>query len=95
MLSSIVQKGLVLMLDGWDELPNHLQKESLFCDIVFGPFSHSTITATSRPNCSGEIAEAVEETNSYYQILGFVQEMTITYINAYFHNDPSSAWFFQ
>ena len=87
-------KGLVLMLDGWDELPNHLQKQSLFHDIVFGPtreFSHSTIIVTSRPNCSGEIAEAVEETNSYYQILGFNQEMTINYINAYFHNDPSSA----
>ena len=87
-------KGLVLMLDGWDELPNHLQKESLFRDIIFGPtreFAHSTIIVTSRPNCSSEIAEAVEETNSYYQILGFNQEMTITYINAYFHNDPSSA----
>ena len=87
-------KGLVLMLDGWDELPNHLQKESLFRDIVFGPtreFSHSTIIVTSRPNCSSEIAEAVEETNSYYQILGFNQEMTITYINAYFCNEPSSA----
>ena len=87
-------KGLMLILDGWDELPNHLQKESLFHNIVFGPireFSHSTIIVTSRPNCSGEIAEAVEETNSYYQILGFNQEMTITYINAYFHNDPSSA----
>ena len=87
-------KGLVLMLDGWDELPDHLQIESLFRDIVFGTirvFSHSTIIVTSRPNCSCEIAEAVEETNSYYQILGFNQEMTITYINAYFHNDPSSA----
>ena len=87
-------KGLVLMLDGWDELPNHLRKESLFRDIVFGAirvFSHSTIIVTSRPNCSSEIAEAVEETNSYYQILGFNQEMTITYINAYFYDDPSSA----
>ena len=87
-------KGLVLMLDGWDELPNYLQKESLFRDIFFGTirvFSHSTIIVTSRPNCSSEIAKAVEETNSYYRLIGFNQEMTITYINAYFHNDPSSA----
>ena len=87
-------KGLVLMLDGWDELPNHLQEESLFCDIVFGAirvFSHSTIIVTSRPNCSGEIVKAVKETNSYYQILGFDQQMAVAYINAYFHNDPSSA----
>ena len=87
-------KGLVLILDGWDELPNHLQTASLFCDIIFGTiraFTHSTIIVTSRPNCSSEIAEAVDETNSYYQILGFDQEMAVTYINAYFCNNPLSA----
>ena len=87
-------KGLVLILDGWDELPNHLQTASLFHDIIFGTsttFTQSTIIVTSRPSCSGEIAEAVEETNSYYQMLGFDQEKAVTYINAYFHNDSSSA----
>ena len=87
-------KGLVLILDGWDELPNHLQTASVFRDFIFGSirtFTHSTIIVTSRPNCSSEIAEAVEETNSYYQILGFVQEMAVKYINAYFHDDPPYA----
>ena len=85
-------KGFVLILDGWDELPNHLQTASLFRDIIFDKtFSQSTIIVTSRPSCSSEIAEAVEETNSYYQILGFDLDKAITYINAYFHNDPSSA----
>ena len=87
-------KGLVLILDGWDELPNHLQTTSLFRDIIFGTlrvFSHSTIIVTSRLSCSGEIAAAVEETNSYYQIVGFDQEKAVTYIKAYFHNDCSTA----
>ena len=87
-------KDFVLILDGWDELPNHLQTASLFRDITFGAvrtFIQSTIIVTSRPSCSGEIAEAVEETNSYYQILGFDREKAVTYINAYFHNDSSSA----
>ena len=89
-------KGFVLILDGWDELPNHLQTTSLFRDIIFGrirTFSQSTIIVTSRPSCSSEIAEAVEETNSYYQILGFDQERAVTYINAYFYvyDDSSSA----
>ena len=87
-------KGLVLILDGWDELPNHLQTTSLFRDIIFDTiraFTHSTIIVTSRPNCSSEIAEAVDETNSYYQILGFDQEMAVTYINDYFCNNPPSA----
>ena len=87
-------KGFVLILDGWDELPNHLQTVSLFRDIIFGKirtFGQSTIMVTSRPSCSGEIAEAVEETNSYYQILGFDLDKAVTYINAYFHSDSSSA----
>ena len=86
-------KGFVLILDGWDELPNLLQTASLFRDIIFGTvriFTQSTIIVTSRPSCSGEIAEAVEETNSCYQILGFDHERAITYINAYFYNDSSS-----
>ena len=87
-------KGLVLILDGWDELPNHLQTTSLFHDIIFDTiraFTHSTIIVTSHPNCSSEIAKAVDETNSYYQILGFDQEMAVAYINAYFQNDSTSA----
>ena len=87
-------KGFVLILDGWDELPNHLQTASLFRDIIFGTvrtFGQSTIIVTSRPSCSDEIAEAVEETNSYYQILGFDRQNAVTYINKYFHNDSSSA----
>ena len=87
-------KGLVLILDGWDELPNDLQTASLFRDIIFGTkrsFTHSTIIVTSRPNCSREIAEAVHETNSYYQILGFDQEKAVTYIKAYFDKNPPSA----
>ena len=88
------RKGLVLILDGWDELPSTLQIASLFRDVIFGTiraFTHFTIIVTSRPNCSSEIAKAVDETNSYYQILGFDQEMAVTYINAYFCNNPPSA----
>ena len=87
-------KGLVLILDGWDELPNYLRTASLFHDIVFEPnreFFHSTIIVTSRPNCSREIAKEVKKTNSYYRILGFDQQMTVKYINDYFHNNTSSA----
>ena len=87
-------KGLVLILDGWDELPDNLQTASLFRDIIFGTirtFTHSTIIVTSRPSCSSEIAEAVEETNSYYQILGFDHEKAVSYINAYFYDDAASA----
>ena len=80
-------KGLVLILDGWNELPNQLRTSSPFHDIIFGDiraFKHSTIIVTSRPSCSAEIAEAVEETNSYYRIMGFDYVNAETYIKGYF-----------
>ena len=86
-------KGLVLILDGWDELPNDLQTSSLFRDIIFGTetvFNRSTIIVTSRPTCSDEIAELVEETNSHYQILGFDRQKAISYINEYLHLHSNS-----
>ena len=85
-------KGLVLILDGWDELPNHLQTKSLFHDIIFGTtaFTQSTIIVTSRPTCCVKISEEAEGTNSYYRILGFNQQKAMDYIKAYFKSDPSS-----
>ena len=84
-------KGLVFILDGWDELPDHLQSQSFFYDVIFkkGALTCSTIIVTSRPSCSDHIAEAVED--HYYQILGFSREKVGNYITEYFKDDLNSA----
>ena len=87
-------KGLVYVLDGWDELPNDLQESSLFHKIVFAEiriFQHSTIIVTSRPVSSDEIAELVEETETHYQILGFSSQHADEYIGKYFGNSNSQS----
>ena len=87
-------EGLVLILDGWDELPNQLQTESLFSDIVFGKnsmFFYSTIIVTSRPSCSENIAKVVQQRQAHYQILGFSPYNSELYIKHYFNNDLQSA----
>ena len=84
----------MLILDGWDELPNQLQTESLFSDIVFGKnsmFHFSTIIVTSRPSCSEKIAKVVQQRNAHYQILGFSPHNSELYIKRYFNNDLQSA----
>ena len=80
-------KGLVFILDGWDELPDHLQSQSFFHGIIFkkSALTCSTIIVTSRPSCSDHIAEAVQD--HYYQILGFTPQMVKTYIKEYFKDD--------
>ena len=85
-------EGLVLILDGWDELPSQLQESSLFRDIVFTNrlFNRSTIIVTSRPVSCDEIAELVEKRKTHYQILGFSPENADTYIEKYFNNNNPS-----
>ena len=83
-------KGLVLIMDGWDELSIELQQSSLFHDIVFTKnrlFYRSTIIVTSRSVSCGEIAELVEERNNHYQILGFSPKNADKYIEKYFNNN--------
>ena len=87
-------EGLVLILDGWDELPNQLQTDSLFSDIVFSKnsmFFYSTIIVTSRSSCSDNIAKVVQQRKAHYQILGFSPHNSELYIKHYFNNDLQSA----
>jgi len=84
-------KGLAFILDGWDELPEHLQSQSFFHEIIFkkSALTCSTIIVTSRPSCSDCIAEIVDD--RYYQILGFTPCRVESYINEYFKFNSRAA----
>ena len=85
-------EGLVLIFDGWDELPNQLRSSSFFHDIIFSKnktFIHSTILVTSRPTCSGDIAKVVDERK--YEVLGFSPQEVAMYIEKHFGDDFKSA----
>ena len=87
-------EGLVLLLDGWDELPSQLQSLSLFSDIALGKnnmFFKSTIVVTSRPSCSEKIAKVVQQRKAHYQILGFSPHNSELFIKHYFSDDSQSA----
>ena len=87
-------EDLVLILDGWDELPSKLQSASLFDNIVSGKnnmFFKSTIIVTSRPSCSENIAEILQQRGAHYQILGFSPINSELYIKHYFCGDLQSA----
>ena len=46
-------RGILWILDGWDELPSHLQEKSLLRDIItpslHSPITQSSVIITSRP----------------------------------------------
>jgi DNA replication protein DnaC len=56
-------RGILWILDGWDELPSHLREKSLLRDMItpslHSPITLSSVIVTSRPVSSGELSELV------------------------------------
>ena len=86
-------EGLIFILDGWDELPEDLQNESFFHDMIFDDmFPLSTVIVTSRPDFSGAIVDEVHGIPAaHYRILGFSPEKVMEYVNKYFNDDVDNA----
>ena len=68
-------RGVLWVLDGFDELPSNLRKKSLLRDIIIlakiSPISLSSVIVTSRPISSGDLCESV---SSRIEVLGFTRE---------------------
>ena len=68
-------RGILWVMDGWDELPSHLREKSLLRDMItpslHSPITHSSVIVTSRPVSSGELSELV---SSRIEVLGFTWE---------------------
>ena len=68
-------RGILWVLDGWDELPSHLREKSFLRDMIIppakSPITQSSVIVTSRPISSGELSELV---SSRIEVLGFTWE---------------------
>ena len=68
-------RGVLWVLDGWDELPSHLREKSLLREMItpslHSPITQSSVIVTSRPISSGELSELV---SSRIEVLGFTWE---------------------
>ena len=68
-------RGILWVMDGWDELPSHLREKSLLRDMItpslHSPITHSSVIVTSRPVSSGELSGMV---SSRIEVLGFTWE---------------------
>ena len=74
-------QNVLFIFDGWDELPSHLQTDSLVSTIIRQPHKlslhQSTILITSRPVSSGNLLHIA---NRRVEILGFTQHQIREYI---------------
>ena len=68
-------RGILWVLDGWDELPAHLREKSLLRDMItpslHSPIIQSSMIVTSRPISSGHLSESI---SSRIEVLGFTWE---------------------
>ena len=68
-------RGVLWVMDGWDELPAHLREKSLLRSIItpslHSPITQSSVIVTSRPVSSGELSELI---SSRIEVLGFTWE---------------------
>ena len=70
-------QDVLFILDGWDELPPTLRKNSVFYQLIqptlpqSNPLCESTVIVTSRPIASGDLHQVVP---SRVEILGFTAE---------------------
>ena len=70
-------RDVLFILDGWDELPPNLRKNSMFHQLIqpdlpqSNPLCESTVIVTSRPISSGDLHQVV---SSRVEILGFTAD---------------------
>ena len=79
--------GVLFILDGFDELPKTLQKESFLLDLIRGNvLPASTVLVTSRPSATAELCP-----QKVIEILGFTQESVEAYASSIFSSKPEKS----
>ena len=79
-------KGILFILDGFDELPKTLQQKSYLVNLIKGlVLPASTVLVTSRPSATAELLTSCRP-QKRVEILGFTQEEA--YARSIFSSDP-------
>ena len=91
-IMAVKGSGVLWILDGWDELPPHLLKESIFSKLINpkhqeNPLSKTTVIVTSRPISSGALCPVV---SSRIEVLGFTAEKQRLFFTDCLNNDTKA-----
>ena len=80
-------RGVLWVLDGWDELPPHLQSKSIFCQLINKMLSECSLIVTSRPISSADLHPKV---SSRIEVLGFTPEEQRQYFTECLKGDTNA-----
>ena len=85
-------KGVLLLFEGYDELPEELRSESsVFLDVITGrELPEATVLITSRPWASEFLHQEYKgRISQHIEILGFTKDNIQSYLESTIPNDPS------
>ena len=82
-------RGILFILDGFDELPKQLQQKGFLLDLIKGMvLPESTVLVTSRPSATGELLKSCRPLiQKHVEVLGFTQESVETYAASIFSSE--------
>ena len=83
-------KGVLLILDGYDELPHSLRHQGLLLKLIKGKvLPKCSILVTSRPSATSDLLLACSpQIQRHVEILGFTQESVKDYASSVFSSEP-------
>ena len=92
-IEAVQGEGILIMLDGWDEIPTKLRQEgSLFHDLIAAPCNCSidkaVVLVSSRPSASKYLWVYLSHR---IELQGFTKQSQKRYIRETLKNDPSGA----
>ena len=85
-------RGILFILDGFDELPKQLQQKGFLLDLIKGRvLPESTVLVTSRPSATGELLTSCRpQIQKHVEVLGFTQQSVRAYASSIFSSEPEN-----
>ena len=81
-------EGVLLILDGFDELPASLRKRSFLVNIIKGSrIPGCTVVVTSRPSATADLFDSCR-VDKHIEVLGFTQKEIVEYASIAFASEP-------
>ena len=85
-------RGILFILDGFDELPKQLQQKGFLLKLIKGRvLPESTVLVTSRPSATGELLTSCRpQIQKHVEVLGFTQQSVQAYASSIFSSEPEN-----
>ena len=85
-------RGILFILDGFDELPKQLQQKGFLLKLIKGRvLPESTVLVTSRPSATDELLTSCRpQIQKHVEVLGFTQQSVHAYASSIFSSEPEN-----